>query len=235
MEISILLPTYNEEENISPLIKEIIKELSQLKIKYEIIVIDDDSKDKTIKNVKNISKKYKNIKLIVRKDEKGFASAILTGIKNSKYDYVLSMNSDFGHPPKYIPKLIENINDNDIIIASRYIKLTKTRIIRFQDVLSLFLNLFLRLLLRVKATDLTCCFIIIKKSILNNINTSEIFNNYGDLEFKLLYGLKGKIKIKEVPFNMETRYYGTSKTKVIKCGIDYIKSALKLRFSKNSP
>lgn len=234
-DISIILPTYNEEENISLLIDEIIKELFPLKIKYEIIVVDDNSDDRTIEKVKKISEEHKNIMLIARENEKGFASAILTGIKNSKYDYVLSMNSDFGHPPKYLPRLIENIQDNDMIIASRYMDLKKVKITRFQDILSLFLNLFLRIFLRVKATDLTCCFMIIKKEILKDLDNIKIFNYYGDWEFKILYKLKGKIKIGEVPFNMETRKYGKSKTKVIKCGIIYIKDALKLRFSKNTP
>ena len=110
MNYSIILPTLNENNHIISLIKSIGKNFINKKIKYEIIVVDDNSTDGTINTIKKEFFKNKKIRLIVRKNKKkNLAKSINLGIKNSKYENVIWMDADFQHPPKYIKKVFEHM------------------------------------------------------------------------------------------------------------------------------
>ena len=122
MKTFIVIPTYNEKENISNLIDEILK----LSIKdLHIVVVDDFSPDETWKIVEDISKKEKNIHLLLRKTKRGRGYAGKDGfiycLKN-KADIIIEMDADFSHDPKYIPSMLEEIKNYDIILGSRRIK-----------------------------------------------------------------------------------------------------------------
>ena len=119
--LSIIIPTYNESENIKPLFNRITKALTN--IKYEIIFVDDNSIDGTIEEIKKLACKHKNIKLIVRRNKRGLSSAILTGFKNAQSQIIAVMDADLQHPPELLPKMFEKIEEcYDIVIASRYTK-----------------------------------------------------------------------------------------------------------------
>ena len=137
--ISIIIPTYNESENIIGLLDKIKQNLPQ-NVFTEIIIVDDNSPDGTGRIVQDYIKndikiKSKNgsanfqenqylIKIINRKIKNGLIPAILEGVKSSKGDYILIMDADFSHPPEIIPKIIEKLLDtpSSIVIASRYTK-----------------------------------------------------------------------------------------------------------------
>ena len=113
MKTYIMIPTYNERENIANLIGQILK----LKIKnLHIVVVDDNSPDGTWKIVDNISKKNKNINLLLRKTDKGRGSAGRDGfiycLKHGA-GIVVEMDADLSHDPKYIPSLIAGLKDAD--------------------------------------------------------------------------------------------------------------------------
>jgi dolichol-phosphate mannosyltransferase len=135
--ISIIIPTYNEAENIISLLDK-IKENITHNVFTEIIIVDDNSPDGTsnivqsyidcdvaskIGNV-NFKEKLYSLRIINRKIRNGLIPAILDGVKSSQGDYVLVMDADFSHPPEMIPKIIEKSlgNSNSIVIASRYTK-----------------------------------------------------------------------------------------------------------------
>lgn len=122
MKISIVVPTYKEKDNIPELFERIFKVFKNKRITGEIIVVDDDSQDGTIE----IVKKYSNnnsVKLIVRKDERGLASACIEGFKSAEGDILLVMDADLQHPPEKIPDLINAIKKgSDIAIGSRYVE-----------------------------------------------------------------------------------------------------------------
>ena len=137
--ISIIIPTYNESENIIGLLDKIKQNLLQ-NIFTEIIIVDDNSPDGTSNivqnyidnNIKiksengtaNFKEKPYSIKIINRKIKNGLIPAILEGVKSSKGDYILIMDADFSHPPEIVPKIIEKLlgTSSSIVIASRYIK-----------------------------------------------------------------------------------------------------------------
>jgi len=137
--ISIIIPTYNESENIIGLLDKIKQNLLQ-NVFTEIIIVDDNSPDGTGNIVQNyidnsikiksedgtanFKEKPYSIKIINRKIKNGLIPAILEGVKSSKGDYILIMDADFSHPPEIIPKIIKKLLDtsSSIVIASRYTK-----------------------------------------------------------------------------------------------------------------
>ena len=118
--VSIIIPTYNEQDNIVPLIERIDRTLSQ-EFSYEIIVVDDDSPDGTATVAESLSERYP-VEVIVRKNARGLASAVALGFKQSKGHILSVIDADLQHPPEAIPHLIKEIdNGADIAICSRYI------------------------------------------------------------------------------------------------------------------
>ena len=117
--MSIIIPTYNESNNIEELIERL--EIALLNINFEIIIVDDDSPDDTGYIAKNMKKKFNNIIVVIRKNKKGLSSAILDGINISSGKYVAVMDADLQHPPEILMNMyIKILNNKDIIIASRY-------------------------------------------------------------------------------------------------------------------
>jgi len=118
--VSIIIPTYKERDNIKALVERIAGVLSGRD--YEIVFIDDNSRDGTEELVANLAKKYPT-RIIVRTTERGLASAVVHGIENTQGDTVVVMDADLQHPPEIIPDLLEKVsNSADIAIASRYVE-----------------------------------------------------------------------------------------------------------------
>jgi len=117
--ISLIIPTYNEKGNIAPLFERISKALSGYN--YEIILVDDNSRDGTIETAQALSKQYP-VKVIVRKDEKGLSTAVTHGMKFADGQIIGVMDADLQHPPEVLPKLVKAIEDGaDMAAASRYV------------------------------------------------------------------------------------------------------------------
>ena len=123
IEVSIIVPTYKEAQNIYPLSGQIDQAMKDAKLTYEIIVVDDDSKDGIIEAVEKIKDRY-NIKLKVRKDEKGLSSAVIAGFGMVTGELIVVMDADLSHPPSKIPELVVPILDgnSDFMIGSRFVK-----------------------------------------------------------------------------------------------------------------
>ena len=117
--ISIIIPTYNERENITPLVERIDRALSPRD--YEVVFVDDNSKDGTAEIINSLSSKYP-VRVIVRKDERGLATAVVHGIDHSDGSTIVVMDADLQHPPEVIADLLGKTGGGaDIVIASRYI------------------------------------------------------------------------------------------------------------------
>ncbi|MCK4589135.1 MAG: glycosyltransferase [Nanoarchaeota archaeon] len=229
MKLSIILPTYNERENIVPLINSLKENLGNFE--KEIIVIDDDSPDGTGRLVEKLDDK--EVKCIIRMNERGLATALMRGIFESSGDVLVFMDTDFSHHPKVIPRLLNQLGRYDLVFASRYVKgggmLTERK---FQYPLSKLLNWFIKTALWIPILDSTNGFFVSKKEIFKGLKFKKIFDGYGDYCFKLIYYLKKRrIKMKEIPFIYEKRKSGDSKTGILKVGVLYLKQVAKLRFS----
>jgi dolichol-phosphate mannosyltransferase len=123
MLISLIIPTYNEAENIPIIIDKIFKILKENSLDGEVIIVDDDSPDGTWEIADNLKTLY-NIKVLRRLDKRGLSSAVIDGFKIAGGDILGVMDADMSHPPEKIPELLEPIlsNKSDFVIGSRYVE-----------------------------------------------------------------------------------------------------------------
>lgn len=122
--VSIIVPTYNEKENIPKLLNRIFSTFRKNKINGEVIIVDDNSPDGTGLLAKKLMKKYKNLKVLQRKEKMGLSSAILDGLKITNGKILGVMDADLSHPPETIPLMLNVIKKEnaDFVIGSRYVK-----------------------------------------------------------------------------------------------------------------
>jgi len=114
---TIVIPTYNEKDNLPKLVEKIIR-IS--KNKANILIVDDNSPDGTGDVAEKLKRKYKKITVLHRKQKTGLGSAILDGFRNCKTDIIGVIDADLSHPPELIPEMIKAIDSKEIVIASRY-------------------------------------------------------------------------------------------------------------------
>ncbi len=223
--ISIILPTYNEKDNIKWLIPRIHEILTKNNWKYEIIIVDDNSPDRTWEEAIKLAKKY-NVKVIRRPKKLGLATAILEGILNSKGEICVVMDADGQHKPEDIPKLVKTILEGyDLAIGSRYIeegKITKWE--ERRSLISKFATWLAKFLFNLKVKDPLSGFFAIRKE--------KIFyeTKWHAIGYKILLEILVRfpnLKVKEVPITFEERKYGKSKLN-IKEIINYLILILKL-------
>lgn len=221
--ISIIIPTYNEKENIKNLIVEISNIFKKNKIKGEIIIVDDNSPDGTGKIAENMIKKYR-VKVLRRKGKLGLSSAVVAGFKAAKGNILGVMDADFSHPPEIIPELIKPIlNENiDFVIGSRHVKgggIENWPLLR--KIISKGATLLARIVTDVK--DPMSGLFFLKKSVIKSIK----FDSKG---FKICLEIlvKGNYKsIREVPYIFKDRRAGKSKLGAGEY-LDYLSTLMKL-------
>jgi dolichol-phosphate mannosyltransferase len=224
--VSVILPTYNEKENVDKVIKEIIRNVFDLK---EVIVVDDNSPDCTWDVVQNISKTDKRIKLIRRLDERGLTSAIWTGIMNAQGEYIAWMDCDMSMHPEVIPNLLSGLKDFDIVIGSRYVPGGKDIRPFFRRFVSKCLNIFAQAVLVIPIKDLTSGFVVAKRDVFRKVSLQ---GDYGEYCIRFLHeAFKKKYKIKEIPYVFTDRTDGKSKSEegFFSFGWGYFKMILRLR------
>ena len=214
-EVLIIIPTYNESENIV----KITESIFSIHQDINILVVDDNSPDGTSGKVKEvISNSNKNLHLMTRKSKMGLGSAYLCGFKwaiEKKYKYVISMDADFSHNPKDIKRLYETcvFGKNDICIGSRYIN--GINVVNWpleRIILSYFASIYVRIITGMNIKDPTSGYICYSIKCLKELNFKKIkFNGYAfQIEMKFKLFLK-KLSIKEIPIIFIDRKYGKSK------------------------
>lgn len=229
-QISIIIPTYNESENIIKILRS-IGEILPKNVPTQAIVVDDNSPDGTGKLVEDYLKNVKKIadytiEIIHRKAKDGLGSAILNGIQQAKGDTIVVMDSDFSHPPQIIPKLIESIKkyQYDIAVASRYIKGGKIKGWSLKrKAMSKFATLIAKKGLGIDTKDPMSGFFAFKRNIIKGLNIDAI-------GYKILLEILVKtrdVNIKEIPYTFQDRALGSSKL-TMKTIFDYYRSVWKL-------
>jgi len=202
MTVSIVIPTYNERNNIVALIQSITKILDKSLIKFEIIIVDDNSPDNTYSHIKSHYLHDSRIRPFVRNKNRCLAKAILFGIMKTKGSIIIGMDADFNHPPSLIPKLISSLHHADFAVASRFIKGGGMKEpIRYY--LTYIFNLFLKYILGFPILDNLSGFYAIKK--IQEINPkAKIIAVSGDSSYSTEEKLeKLSIPLINKPFNME--------------------------------
>ncbi len=224
MKVAVIIPTYNEKENIRELVSRILK----LKISgstpstmlrtssLTIIIVDDNSPDGTGRIVDNIARKNKRVYCIHRKAKLGLGTAYIAGYKKAfeiKADVIITMDADLSHTPEKIPQMLSKIPEVDVVIGSRHIN--GGRIIGFdwfRTLLSASAQAFARYWLGLPTHDSTSGFRAYKAKVLKDIKPETIRSQGYSFLIEAIYRAhKNGFKIAEVPITFEVRRKGKSK------------------------
>lgn len=229
MDLSVVLPTYNERENIVPLLEALMAALSELsELSYELVVVDDNSPDGTAQAVRERFGDDKAVKLIVRTADKGFANSIRDGILASSGEIVAVMDTDFNHPPKDLPTLYGIAKYVDIVVGSRFIfggGMPSTA----RYFASYIYNIIMRLLLGTRIDDNLSGFFAMRRDRLIALPFDKIFWGYGDYFFRmLLLSQRAGYRHVEVPVFYEPRPGGEAKTRILGIFTQYTGEVLRL-------
>ena len=210
----ILLPTYNERDNVGWIIPAIFKLLPNI----YIVVIDDNSPDKTADVVKDLMKRYPNLRILERQKKSGLGNAYKDGmqrvIKDKEVRAIISMDADGSHDPQYLKTMLDNIEEYDLIVGSRYIKggdIENWEVWRKN--LSRWGNVYAKFLTGLPVNDLTAGFMCTRREYLEKLDLDNIGSDgYSfQIEFKFNLINKFKAKVKEIPIVFKERRGGESK------------------------
>lgn len=231
--IYVVIPTYNEKENI----KDLVQKICDLNIEeLRILVVDDNSPDGTCDVLAELQNCLP-IEFIKRPFKMGLGSAYIQGFKyalSKGADIIIEMDADFSHNPNKIPELIENIkNGYDLCIGSRLVgdgSVIGWNIKR--KVFSRGAQIFSRLVLGLKTKDVTGGFRCYHKRIFEKVNLDKIKSTGYSFQEEILYYIeKNNFKIKEIPINFVDREKGKSKLHFREI-VDLLKNVIRLRFIK---
>lgn len=227
MELSIVLPAYNESENLKKILPSIHNYVRTLKVDYEVLVIDTiEEIDDTYQVCVNNYAKY-----IKRENGNLYGDAIRTGIEKANGKYIVFMDADGSHEPKSICDLYNKIitEDCDVVIGSRYCKGGKTDNNFILKIMSWMLNLTYRLIFKLKVKDCSDSFRIYKSDKLKSINLE--CDNFDVVE-EILIKLNKKysdLKLFEIPIYFKKRDKGFSKRDLVKFIFSYCTTIKKLK------
>lgn len=226
--LSLIIPTYNEEENIAFLLGEVSRYLDDKKIPFELIVVDDDSKDQTAALVSVCQKNNARIHLFVRKNEKGIGSALMYGFQHAAGDILIPLMADRCDALDDIDLLYVTMAKEtyDVVFTNRFKKKQHTRDYPFfKKCCNRALNLLVAFLYRYPYTDLTNAFKAYRKDFVNPIHpTTDGFEML--LELPLICLLK-KGSFYEIPVSWHERKKGASKLHLLTTGYKYLLVLLK--------
>ncbi|PAV89783.1 hypothetical protein WR25_22437 [Diploscapter pachys] len=213
-EYSILLPTYNERENLPIMIYLLDKYLKD--INYEIIIIDDNSPDGTLEVAKKLQKAYGEDRVVLRPREGklGLGTAYIHGLKHSRGNFIILMDADLSHHPKYIPQMIETQkkHESDIVTGTRYAGnggVSGWNLKR--KIVSKGANILTQILLNPGVSDLTGSFRLYRKECLAELISKSISKGYVFQMEMMFRARKAGLRIDEVPISFVDRFFGESK------------------------
>jgi len=221
---SLVIPTFNEKDNIKPLLDAVTRSLSGLD--FEVIIVDDDSPDGTAAEVLNYKAVDERVRLIVRRKDKGLSSAVIAGFERAKGDVLGVMDADLSHDQRILPRMIKKVKGKyDMVIG------TRSGVKGWgwdRKIISAGGKLLAKLLLRVPISDPMSGFFVIKKKVFDKVK-----NKVNPIGFKIMleiYYRAMPLKVAEEYYVFTDRVLGESKVMGNIKG--YVKQLYSLRFSK---
>lgn len=235
LRVAVVLPTFNEAENIGPLIEANLQALIAARYRAQIIVVDDDSPDRTWEVVERRAAEDARVRLIRRRSERGLTSAIWTGIRAAAgVDVVCWMDCDFSMPPDMLPDLVREVERGaDFAVGSRYLPGgADVAHSMAGQALSRIINRGASLLLDPRVSDYTTGFVAARRAALLELG---LRGDYGEYCIDLLYrALKRGYTVTELPYRCVPRRAGESKTATnllgyLRRGRKYVRTVVSLR------
>lgn len=213
MKIIVIIPTYNEIENISRLIDILLKlQLNHL----DVLIVDDNSPDGTGELVKKLSRENPRIHLIQREGKLGLGTAYVRGFQfaiEQGYDFIIQMDADFSHDPSEIKNFMSTINDYDLVLGSRYI--VGVNVVNWplsRLLLSYGANLYTRLITQMPIKDSTGGFKCFRREVLEAIRLDDVKSDGYAFQIEINFkAWKKGFRIKEIPIVFVDRIAGSSK------------------------
>ncbi len=233
MDVSIILPTYCERDNIGRLIDSLQEQLRQRDWQSEILVVDDNSPDGTAEAARGRpSLPGVTVTCLVRTQERGLATAIGYGIWHTQGERLLVMDTDFNHSPSNIAHMLELLDDCDMVIGSRFVRGGGMED-RKRYVFSLLYNWFIQAVLWHGVSDSLSGFFAVRRPALVPLNLEAIFRGYGEYFIRLTYAAQRHgLRLREIPVFYTLRQAGESKSRFGNMLRDYTACVLALRFGK---
>lgn len=206
----ILIPTYNERENINVLIP-----ILRTKFPYlDVLVVDDNSPDRTWEVVGIFSQKDPAVKLLLRRNKEGLGKALFAGYRyavESNYSILIQMDADFSHPPEYIRDIIKNLKNDNIVICSRYLEMESSKM-EDKRLVSKLANWVARAMVLNKVKDPSSGFRGYPISFLEKVVKYKPLSSGYFLQVEMvMLAFKFGYQVEEIPFIYRKRKYGESK------------------------
>ena len=211
MNAIVILPTYNEKDNIERVVSGVQKSVAA-----DILIIDDNSPDGTGEIAENIAKRNSSVSVMRRPAQLGLGNAYIAGFKRAlqkNYDTIIQMDSDLSHSPEDLPRLLEALGQNDLVIGSRYIDGGSIEGWAFyRKYISSFGNIYARVILNSPIRDLTSGFKAWKRKVIESLDLDAIISDGYSFQIETTcLALKLGFKAAEVPIVFKDRAMGKSK------------------------
>jgi len=216
IELTVILPCYNEEENVKRIPSELIEELNALNLRYEIVAVDDGSRDNTLQELRKLQNTHANIKVFSHDKNMGLGKAIRTGIENSSGELIVTIDADFTFHPRQIRNLLNRFyrGDADCVIGSPKLMGYEEDVPRYRIALSNCGRIIYNIVLGTKITGVTPIFRLYRTEYLKELVLEiEGFGINAEILAKLLFR---KRRIVEIPAKLTTRIHGVSSLKTLK-------------------
>ena len=220
VEISVILPALNEEENIKHVLEQLSAVVKHSDLSFEILVIDGGSSDRTLEIAKE------NGADCIQQPGKGYADALITGFKAAKGSWICTLDCDNSHPPFVIHEMLLKRHEYDLIVASRFMKGGGSEANLFRLGLSKTLNKIFKFVLSIPVNDFSSGYRLYKRQV---IRENYFSVNYDILPEILVSAYVQGYKISEVPFQYKERAYGSSNARILRFGFDFLRTLFKLR------
>ncbi len=226
-ELSIVLPSYLEEENLRKLLPRLTGVIALLGIPAEILVIDTvEPLDATEKACTELGARY-----IRRKPANTFGDAVRTGIEQAQGQWILFMDADGSHAPEFVPSLWNERTQNDIVIASRYVDGGYTENSAPLRLMSRVLNWTYSLILNLPYKDVSNSFKLYRAPLLKEVNLRcDNFDIVEEILYKIVRKHPG-ISVREIPFSFKKRMFGETKRSLLLFIFTYLVTMVRLRLS----
>jgi len=230
MDLSVVVPAYNEEENIVKLLTELSNVLERQSLEYEVIIVNDNSTDGSKNLLEGLREKYPHLKPVHRTPPRGVGHTLRRGFLEASGSIIVTMDADLSHHPEDIPRLLAKLSEGfDIVLGSRYIEGGGMENTILRKIISRGFSVFSRML-GLTVSDATTGFRAHKKEVLDKLNLSSTgFEIHIEIPMK---AAKYGFKIGEVPLKYHERHAGESKLDYKKEGPRYVKVALKTALGK---
>jgi glycosyltransferase involved in cell wall biosynthesis len=228
LDLSIIIPALNEADNIRALLPEIDAAARDLRLQYEIVIVDGGSRDETVLAALQSSSMAK----VITQQNPGYGGAIKEGFAAAKGNFILTMDADLSHDPAFLLPFWSARHQAEVVVGSRYVRGGSAEMPLLRKIFSRILNVFFRRGLSLPWKDISSGFRLYQSSAVKGLKLSSI--DFDVLEEILIRLYAAGYRIVEVPIRYKPRTSGSSHVKLIRFGWAYLRTFWRMRRLRSS-